>query len=322
MCLRVAIALCGLSVVSVLGGGSASGTSSARARESSPACLPRAGVQLLAASRTTAVFTRGRRVIVCGPGTSARTLVTQTRGRRVDAASVRGDRVAVAGRLSSADAFGGQMVFNVTRVLSLPAGASYEQQNFGTVRSVRLTARGTAVGLERAGTHVSLFAALPEGRLLLDRRRAIGGLRLRGERVGWSTNGRRRSFDTTLPVGSVALQGPIPDGHEPLKGAIVAPFAGRYSVSASPTPTFGRGESCPYAYSETLRAISPAQRIDFELRPAYARWCQAKALLITLTLDFGRDAGPQDRRPRCAGRPTPCGGSLEVGRVLLPANSG
>lgn len=67
--------------------------------------------------------------------------------------------MAIAGQLSSADAFGGQSVFNVTRVVSLSGGESLERQNWGTVRSVRLTRAGSAVGLEPHGRRVALFAA-------------------------------------------------------------------------------------------------------------------------------------------------------------------
>ena len=277
-------------------------------------------MQLLAASQTTAVFRRREKVIACGPGTPARTLVTETRGRRADAVAVRGDRVAIAGQLSSADAFGGQSVFNVTRVVSLPGGSSLEQQNWGTVRSVRLTPAGSAVGLERHGRRVALFAALGQGRVLLDVRASITGLRVRDERVAWSTNGRRRSYDTAVRAGGVSLPGPIPSGHELLIGSFVAPVAGRYSVVASPVPDLGRSESCPYASTGLLRAAA-GQRMTFELRPALEAWCQTKGVKATLTLEFGRDAGPNGPLPRCAGRPTPCGGELDVGQTLLAANA-
>ncbi len=116
------------------------------------------------------------------------------------------------------------------------------------------------------------------------------------------------------------MQGPIPAGFAPLSGILIAPVAGRYSVVAEPVPNAGRSESCPFA-ATTVRANAPSQRVLFELRPAYEPWCQTKALHATLTLEFGRDAGPQDP-PSCVGRPTPCGGSIRVGQVLLPPNSG
>jgi hypothetical protein len=307
----------GVSALVLLGDASSS-VSSAQAA-TPPPCAPR-GVQLLAASQTTAVFRRREKVIACGPGTSARTLVTETRGRRADAVAVRGDRIAIAGRLSSADAFGGQSVFNLTRVVSMSGGSSLEQQNWGTVRSVRLTPAGNAVGLERHGRRVALFAALAQGRVLLDVRASITGVRVRGERVAWSTNGRRRSHDIALPVASISLPGPIPSGHEPLSGSFVAPVTGRYSIVASPVPDLGRSESCPYASTGVLRA-SGGQPMSFELRPALAAWCQTKGLKVTLTLEYGRDAGPNGPLPRCAERPTPCGGELDVGQTLLAANA-
>lgn len=242
--------------------------------------------------------------------------MTETRGRRADAVAVRGDRIAIAGQLSSADAFAGQSVFNVTRVVSLSGGSSLEQQNWGTVRSIRLTPAGSAVGLERHGRRVALFAALTQGRALLDVRPSITGLRVRGERVAWSTNGRRRRYDTALPAGSVSLPGPIPSGHEPLIGSFIAPVTGRYSIVAAPVPDEGRYESCPYANTGLLRATG-GQRMAFELRPALEAWCQTKGLKATLTLQFGRDAGPNGPLPRCAGRSTPCGGELDVGQTLL-----
>lgn len=234
------------------------------------------------------------------------------------AVAVRGDRMAIAGRLSSGDAFGGQTVFNVTRVLSLSGGSTVEQQNWGTVRSLRLTPAGGAVGLERHGRRVALFAALAQGRLLLDVRPSISGLRVRGERVAWSTDGRRRSYDTAPPSASITLPGPVPAGHEPLAGSFVAPVTGRYSVVASPVPDEGRYEACPYASTGLLRATG-GQRMTFALRPALELepWCQRKGLQAILTLEFGRDTGPNRPLPRCAGRPTPCGGSLLVGRALL-----
>jgi hypothetical protein len=61
--------------------------------------------------------------------------------------------------------------------------------------------------------------------------------------------------------------------------------------------------------------------MTFELWPALAAWCQTKGLKATLTLEFGRDAGPNGPLPRCAGRPTPCGGELDVGQTLLAANA-
>lgn len=300
----------------VLLGGASSSVSAAQATP--PTCVPR-GAQLLAASQTTAVFRRGGKVIACGPGAPARTLVTETHGRRADAVAVRGDRVAIAGQLSSANAFAGQSVFNVTRVLGLRGRSSLQQQNWGTVRSVRLTAAGTAVGLERHGRRVALFAALAQGRVLLDVRPSVSGLRVRGERVAWSTNGRRRSYDTAAPVGSISLAGPIPPGHESLAGSFIAPVTGRYSIVASPAPHEGRYESCPYASTGVLRA-SGGQRMTFELRPAWEPWCQTRGLQATLTLRFGRDAGPNGPLPRCAGRPPPCGGELDIGRTLLAAN--
>ena len=285
--------------------------------ETRPPCVPARGVELLAASQTTAVFRRGERVIACGPGTPSRTLLTLTHGRNVDVVAVRGNRVAVAGHLSAGDAFGGKTVFNITRVLTLPTGISFEQQNFGPVRSVRLTPRGTAVGLERSAGQVALFAALPGGRLLLDRRPAIRHLRVRSERVAWTVPGRRRGYNTAVGPAAITLQGPIPSGYAPLSGAFVAPIAGRYSIVAEPVPNAGRSESCPFA-TTTVRANASSQRVLFELKPAYERWCQTKALDATLTLEFGRDAGPEDP-PRCVGRPTPCGGSVRVGQVLLPS---
>jgi|GEM_PF-5942714 len=308
----------GVSALALLGGASSSFSSAEAA--TSPTCVPR-GAQLLAASQTTAVFRRREKVIACGPGTSARTLVTETRGRRADAVAVRGDRIAIAGQMSSADAFAGQSVFNVTRVVSLSGGSSLEQQNWGTVRSVRLTPAGSAVGLERHGRRVALFSALAQGRVLLDVRPSITGLRVRGERVAWSTNGRRRSYDTALPAGSVSLPGPIPSGHEPLTGSFTAPVTGRYSTVAAPVPDEGRYESCPYASTGLLRATG-GQRMTFKLRPALEAWCQTKGLKATLTLQFGRDAGPNGPLPRCAGRPTPCGGELDIGQqTLLAANA-
>jgi len=307
---------CGAGVLVLLGGASSS-VSFAEAA-TAPVCVPR-GVQLLAASQTTGVFRRREKVIACGPGVSARTLVTETGGRRADAVAVRGDRVAIAGRLSSPDAFGGPSVFNVTRVVSVPGGSLLEQQNWGTVRSVRLTPAGSVVGLERHGRRVALFAALAQGRVLLDMRASITGVRVRGERVAWSTNGRRRSHDIAVPMASISLPGPIPSGQNPLTGSFVAPITGRYSIVASPVPDLGRSESCPYASAGPLRATG-GQRMTFELRPALAAWCQTKALKATLTLEFGRDAGPNGP-PQCTGRPTPCGGELDVGQTLLAATA-
>jgi hypothetical protein len=195
----------GVSALALLGGASSSLSSVQAATP--PTCVPR-GAQLLAASQTTAVFRWQEKVIACGPGTSARTLVTE-------------------------------------HVAAVPTPSPC-----------------AATGCDRR-THPLRTRAVER--------------KLRGARHG-------------------ALQ------HR------------RFSCSG-----LGRSESCPYASTDALRATG-GQRMPFELRPALAPWCQTKGLKASLTLEFGRDAGPNGPLPHCAGRPTPCGGELDVGRTLLAAS--
>lgn len=291
-----------------------------RSSAARPACVPTREARVLAASPSTAVYERRRRVVACGAGRARRVLATLTLGRRLDRVAVRGDRVALAGNLSSADAFGGAMPFEITRVVDLARRTAFEQQNQGRMRALRLTAGGTAVGLERRSRDHALVAVLAQGRVLLDARASIRRVRLHGERITWHAGALRRSFDATAPVGSIDVRGPVPEEPSPVLGSFVAPVPGRYEISGAHFPPASRYETCAGAFSRSLRADAPGQRIAFALRPA-GEGCRAyRGLDVTLRLLLGPDRTAV--RASCRVRPTPCGGSLRVARVILAPGMG
>ena len=243
--------------------------------------------------------------------------MTQTLGRRVDAASVRGTRVAIAGAISAPDAFGGSTRFELTKVIDLADGRAFEYVNWGRVRSLRLTGAGTAVGLERRAGAVALFVLTRQGRVLLDRQPQIRALRIRGEQVGWTAVGHRRRYDATVRDVRLQVAGPVPrEGISPLPGSFVAPRPGRYVVTGTPLPTRDRYDPCYGATSGYLRATGGGETVVFAMRPLSEGWCGGM-LVLTLSVSYGADTADAPRR--CRGRSVPCAGSLRLGRLEVPA---
>lgn len=297
--------------------GSVPAASAAEAAVHPARCVPGSADRVLASSARTAVYRLGRRVIACSEGRGSRRLATLTLGRRVDAAAVRGTRVAVAGALSSEDAFEGFSRFDVAKVVDLGGGAPLESQTFGRVSTLRLTATG-AIGVERRHPGVALFAVNAQGRVLLDRRTTITGLRVHGDRIGWTAGRVRRRYDATAMTSLLRIAGPVPDhGTARVPGTFVAPRPGRYTVGGPPVPDSGRSESCPGGASGVLRATTAGQTIAFALAPYFEEWCH-KGLDVTLSAVFGPDT--HDAPATCVGRSVPCGGQLRLAKVQLPAS--